>query len=179
MKRIITLLAALLLTAAAFAQHPLLRQRLEIVEIEADADGGAPFEVFWMEADGVNHYYLTVGNLGFGNDYFQFHVDPLYELFLPIGDSIADAIGTLTTLKEFFKQPKGSSMEMPGCLAIGAPTDELQPVKVTFNKALGTRYLEFSIEQADVIRAAFLTKSEIGSLLSGTKFYHKLHPKQQ
>ena len=83
------------------------------------------------------------------------------------------------TLKEFFKQPKGSSMEMPGCLAIGAPTDELQPVKVTFNTALATRYLEFSIEQADVIRAAFLTKSEIGSLLSGTKFYHKLHPKQQ
>lgn len=179
MKRLITLLAALTLTVAAFAQRSLLQPRLEIVEIEADADNAAPFEVFWMEDEGINHYFLSVGNLGIGNNFIQFHVDPLYELFLPLGDSIEEAIETLEMLKEFYKSEKGDYMEMPGCLAIGVPSDELQPIKVTYNRGLGTHYLEFSIENNDVVRATFLTRSNLKALLSGTKFYHKLHPKQK
>ena len=142
MKRLITLLAALTLTVAAFAQRSLLQPRLEIVEIEADADNAAPFQVFWMEDEGVNHYYLSVGNLGVGNNFIQFHVDPLYELFIPLGASIEEAIETLEMLKEFYKRfepvvdktMKARSEHKAGERILGNDPESGKPVSVKIGR---------------------------------------------
>lgn len=198
MKLFKTTLAALLFTllpVAASAQLSKLSQipqRNEIVTIEsedeiADTDfGSAAFggveirEVFDMpDADGNHHYYLSVGHLGFGDDFIQMMIDPVFELFIPLGDTLEEAQQVLEDLKALFKQPKGSSIEVQGCLAFGVPNDKLETVRVTYCKPLVSKLLEFSIQREGYTRASHVLKADIGTLLSGVKFYRKIHPKEK
>lgn len=179
-KSVIFLTAALLLSALpslSQAQDKKLPQRYEIAEVNPDNDD-VTAEVFYMVRDEQRTYYLSVGQLGVGNKVVQINIDPLNELFLPLGNTLDEAIETLGQLKALVKQPKGSSIEMDGCLHWAFPGKDMEKVTVTHVKPLLTHQLEFSVRREDHIRCTYISKSDIGSLLSSVKLYRKLHPKE-
>ncbi|MBO4340272.1 MAG: hypothetical protein J5835_02435 [Bacteroidales bacterium] len=179
MKRIITLIVLAVVCTAAFAQEKkkLFRETTEIAQIE---NGDKEVMVFSMPENGQEHYYLCVGTLGVGDKVIQFNVDPLFNLFIPIGNTLAEAQDTLDQLKELAKQSKGAEMEMVGSVAIGYPDDSLnEPVTVRAFKFLVEKKLEFSVKRGEYFRSAYLTKIDITALANGVKMYRKLHPKQQ
>lgn len=67
MKRFVSVVLLLMWAVAAFAQGSILKQTLEIAEVEVD-DGDVTISVFNMPEEGQNQYYLCVGTLGIGND---------------------------------------------------------------------------------------------------------------
>ena len=181
MKRIlITLLVAVmpLMASAQFLEKA--ANRLEICTVETeygDNSLSGEIEVFQMKDTGK--YWLSVGHLGIGGDIVQLNFDPVYELFIPIGDTIDEAIATMNDLKAFFKAQRRSTKEIKGCLAAGYPSDNMETVTLTSRRLLGSKIMEFSVKRDDLVRANYITKSNFGSLLNGLKFYKKLHPNQK
>ena len=184
MKRIFLILSFLACTFGAFAQETRIPQRLEIVTIELNPDDDAilspteEIEVFCMPEDDVNHYFLSVGHLGIGDDIIQFNIDPIFELFIPLGDTLAEAMESLQEMQALFKGPRGKSIELEGCLAAAFPNDKMEKVTVTYRKVILSNLLEFSVERGDYIRATHIGKSQFNALVSGVKFYRKLHPNE-
>lgn len=183
-KAVVVLLFAVL-PAVAFAQMSKLPQRLELVTVDLELGDQDSFlstqenmEVFNMPKDGVNHYYLSVGHLGIGDDIVQFNIDPIFELFIPIGDTVAESLETLKGLQALFKGPKNQSIEIEGCLAAAFPNDNLEKVTVTFQKVLLTKMLAFSVQRGEYTRATHIPKSQFNSLVTSLKFYRKIHPKE-
>ena len=174
-------LAVLFLAAVpviGFAQDKqLFRQTLEIVEIEHDGDEA--YSVFSMPENGENHYFLTLGHLGIGDDIIQFNIDPLYVLFIPLGDALEDAEETLNQLNELAKLPNGHSMEFDGCLSFPYPNDEeIEAVTVTSSPFLFTKRLKFSVTRGEYVRATYVNRSDIVTMLNGVKLHQKLHPNE-
>ena len=186
MKKLFFVLSLIACSAAAFAQGSKLPQRLELVTVDLNVGDEGSFlsaeenlEVFNMPQDGANHYFLSVGRLGIGNEVVQLDVDPVSELFIPIGDTVAEAMEFLKKLQALYKGPKGTSLEIEGCLAVAFPNDKLEKVTVTYQKVLLTNMLAFSIERQGYIRATHIPKSQFNSLVTSMKFYRKLHPKEK
>lgn len=67
MKRLVSIVLVLMWAVAAFAQGSILKQTLEIAEVEVD-EVDVTISVFNMPEEGQNQYYLCVGTLGIGND---------------------------------------------------------------------------------------------------------------
>jgi len=179
-RKAITVLLLAALPVLASAQQTKIPQRLELIEIETDGNGTVEnFEVFNMPKDGVNQYFLSVGHLGFGDEIIQIQFDPLYELFIPLGNTVTEALASLKEMQKLFKAPKGTSMEVEGSLALAFPNDNREPVTVTHRRFLLTRMLEFSVQREGYIRAAHLNKSDFNALVNGVKLYGKLHPKER
>lgn len=177
MKKTVALFVMLACTFAAFAQGSKMPQRLEIAEIE-DSDGNTTGAVFNLPQEGQNHYWLDVGTLGHGDEVIQVVIDPLSHLYIPLGDTLEEAIETLSKLKEYCKETPGTAMEMKGCLRPLLPDpEEMETVTVTARRAL-SRKLEFSVQRESYLRATYVLKSDLGSLLSSVRFYRKLHPKE-
>ena len=72
MKRLVSNVLVLMWAVAAFAQGSILKQTLEIAEVEVD-DGDVTISVFNMPEEGQNQYCLCVGTLGIGNDVVQYY----------------------------------------------------------------------------------------------------------
>ena len=186
MKKYFLILSLIAWSVSALAQQTKLPQRLELVTVDLELGDEDSFlstqenlEVFNMPVDGVNHYYLSVGHLGIGDDVIQFNIDPIFELFIPIGDTVAESLEYLQGLQALFKGPKGKSMEIEGCLAAAFPDDNLEKVTVTYKNVLLTNVLAFSVERQGYIRATHIPKNQFNSLVKSLKFYRKLHPKEQ
>lgn len=178
MKRIIATIAIALTALSASAQLSKFPQRNEITTIEENEQ--VVLEVFDAPNDSGHHYYLTVGNLGVGDDVIQFQVDPLFELFIPLGETLEEALETLENLKALYKSAPGDSMEISGCLCLGIPKeDQMEPVTVTYRKVLLSKMLEFSVKRGDAVRATHIGRTNFNSAVSGVKFYKKLHPKEK
>ena len=174
------------------AQKSQIPQRNEIVTIETENDlgnissvlellvGGEDIrEIFDVPSeDGFHHYYLSVGHLGFGDETVQLMFDPAFELFIPLGDTLDEALISLDKLQDLFKQPKGTSMQVQGCLSLGTPGDKLETVTVTYRKPLLSKMLEFTVQRDGYIRSSHVQKGDFSSLIGGVKFYRKLHPKE-
>lgn len=175
MKRFLSIFIVLVWAAAAFAQEPRIPQRLELVELEVN-EGEVTLEVFNMPENDLNQYFLTVGHLGIGDDIIQFQFDPIFELFLPLGDNLDDAQAALGQLQDLFKQTPGTSLEVSGCLAAAFPNDKREPVKVTYRKVLLSRMLEFSVERDGYIRATHISRSDFNSIVNSLKLYRRIHP---
>lgn len=175
MKRFISILVVLCVTVTAFAQDNVLRQRLELAEVEIN-DGELELEVFQMEDNG--HYYLSVGHLGIGDDIIQLNFDPVFELFIPLGETLAEAVGKMDQLKEFYGESSGTSMEVDGCLSAAYPNDKWEPVKVTSRRFLFSKMLEFSVERDGFIRATHIDRSDFKALVTSLKLYRKIHPNE-
>lgn len=178
MKRILIAMIALACSLAASAQVSKMPQRVEIIQIENEGD--ATFvELFNSPKDGQNHYFLSVGRLGIGGKVVQINIDPLSELFIPLGDTLEEAMESLKDLQALFKTSPGTSREISGCVAIGFPKEDLEPVTVTYRKELLNKLLEFSVTRGEYIRSAQVAKSDLGSLVTSLKLHRKLHPKQK
>ena len=181
MNKHIKLALSLLLLSAfpmlSFAQEAKIPQRLEIVEIDADEED-TQLEIFAIPSDGQNSYYLSVGDLGVGNKVVQIHFDPLFELFIPLGSTLEEAEETLQQMKALFKQSKGDTMQVTGCLDLAFPREKVETVTITYTRFLLSHMLEFSVEREGYLRATHITRSQFKSLVSGLKLYRKLHPKE-
>ena len=178
MKKILYIFLALAWTVSAFAQDNKIPQRLEIVTIDDD-DDDAVLEMFDMPTDGQSHYFLSVGHLGFGDEIIQVQLDPLFELFLPLGDTLDEAQEALGQMQDLFKQSVGTSIEVTGNLALGYPRDDREPVKVAYKRFLLSRMLEFSVERDGYMRAAHIGRADFNSLITSLKLYRKIHPNEK
>lgn len=177
MKSIIKVFAVLLLAVmpviASAQDKKILKQTIEITEIEHE--DGTEVSVFYMPD--FDQYYLEVGNMGVGGEIVQINFDPIFVLFIPLGSTIEEAQAKLEQFKEHAKGPRGARMETLGVLAFGYPNEEeLEPVTVTARRLLITRQLEFSVTRGEWIRAAYMDRADIVSLLNGVKLHRKLHP---
>jgi len=177
MKKILSIFLALTLATASFAQTTKIPQRLELVQLEDD-NGSTELEVFNMPEEGQNHYFLSVGHLGIGDDIIQFNIDPIFELFIPLGDTVSDALVKLQEFQGLFKGMPGDCLETEGCLSAAFPKGELEPVQVAYRKLILSRMLEFSVQRGDYIRSTTIPRASFNSMISSLKFYQKLHPNE-
>lgn len=179
MKRLISILILLALSTAAFAQGSILKQTLEIAEVEIN-DGAVSLSVFDMPEEDQHQYYLCVGTLGIGDDFIQLNIDPVFQLFIPLGGSLIEAQAKLEEFKAIVKQPAGTELETIGTLALANPsTGELEPVFVTSRRFLTQKIIEFSIRRYGYVRATHVPKVDFSSLITSVKLYRKLHPKEK
>lgn len=182
MKKFIISLALACVTVFTFAQtSKVLRPRLEIAEVTSE-ENNIDLEIFYMDDENPRTYYLSLGNLGIGGGIVQIDIDPVFELFIPLGGTLEEAQAKMEEIKAFYKLPKRSKAEIQGCFAAVYPTEELIPVTVTSRRFLFSKVLEFSIPtpgSETVVRATHVSKSNFSGLLGSLKIYRKLHPKQQ
>lgn len=179
MKRIICVIAVLFTTVAAFAQGSILKQTLDIAEVEIN-DGQVTLSVFNMPEEGQNHYYLCVGTLGIGDDFIQLQIDPVFQLFIDLGGTLAEAQAKLETMKALASEPAGTELEAVGFLALANPSmAEPEPVYMTSRRFLTQKLVEFSVKRNGFIRATHIGRMDIGSLLSSVKLYRKIHKKEK
>ena len=177
---LVLLCAVLPILSYAQDSNSILRQRMEITEIE-EGEGDhicTRLEVFYMNDESPRTYYLSVGNLGIGNDIVQIKFDPIYELFIPLGGNLDEAIAKLQEIKDFYKEPRLAQMEITGCLAPLYPNDNYEPVTLTRRNLVLTKLAEFSVPRDGMVRATYISRANIATLLSGVKFYQKLHPNE-
>lgn len=175
---LITLLLAVIpmMASAQILEKAAQRSEIATVETELEDMPTTELQVFRMDNDGS--YWLSVGHLGVGIDIIQIQFDPVYELFIPLGNTLDEALETLSDLQAFYKKPKQSTMEVQGCLAAIVPNDNLEPVTVTSRRFLTSKILSFSVIRDDLVRATYISRSDFGSLVLSVKMYRKIHPKE-
>ena len=173
----VLLLAAMPILASAQGLQALKDLRT-VTEVEIN-DGAMKLSVFSLPEDGQKHYYLSVGKMGLGNEVVQVQVDPLSVLYIPLGDTLKDAMATLEEMKGLFKKDVGESIVTEGCLTPVYPkTDSFEPVTVSHYRPLLTHQLEFRIDREKYLLVTHIDRSDFNSIVSGVKFYSKLHPKE-
>lgn len=155
-----------------------LSKRNEIAVIEDD-NGYKQLEIFSMDRDEGEAYFLSVGSLGYGDDIVQVYGDPIHELFIPLGSTLEEAEAMLQQLKDFCKQPKGATTEITGCLSKFVPDDNFEKVTLTHTRSLWNNQIRFSVEREGELRATFVSRSDINTMLSSLKWYRQLHPKKK
>ena len=116
--------------------------------------------------------------MGIGNKVVQVELDPVYQLYIPLGDNITDAVAYMEELKTLFKEPKGTKREIQGSFKPFFPGENLETIQVFKYKPLLTNQLQFVIERDGYERVAYLSKSDFNTLLSGLKFHGKLYPSE-
>ena len=179
MKRIVSTVLVLAWTVVAFAQGSILKQTLEIAEVEVN-DGEVSLSVFDMPEEGQHQYFLCVGTLGIGDDFIQLQIDPVFQLFLPLGGTLDEAQAKLEAFRDIAKEPAGTEMETVGTLALGNPsTGEPEPVYLTSRRFIFQRLVEFSVRRNGYVRATHVGKSDMGSLISSVKLYRMIHPDEE
>ncbi|MBO4434565.1 MAG: hypothetical protein J5769_03825 [Bacteroidales bacterium] len=178
MKRIFATIALACVTVCAFAQGSIgiFRPRLEIASYEEDEN--TVMEVFYMNDESPRVYYLSVGNLGIGSNIIQIGFDPVYELFIPLGGTLEEVLFRLQELKDFCKQPKGTTMEIQGLFSVAYPTGDPVTITATSRRFIFTKQLEFSIptEKEGVVRATRMSRGKFNGIIASAKMYKFIHP---
>ena len=176
LKVMLSVLVAML-PMGLFAQQNTLPLIDEISEIE-DSDGNMSIAVFAYNVDGNTRIYLNVGPLGIGDEVVQVQFDPVYMLYIPLGETFTEAMETLVRMQELFRETPGTVTEYEGNFAPFVPTEKLETVRVTLRKVLFSRKLEFALERDGFIRATYVSKSDFNSLLFNLKLNSKLYTKR-
>lgn len=183
MKRVFAILVLISVSIFAFAQKSdipsqIFRNRVEIAE--SSDENTTPISVFYMYDESPRMYYLSVGDLGVGTDLLQVNFDPVYELFIPLGGTIEEAVAKLNEIKALYKMPRRESVEMQANFAPLYPNGELITVTVTSRQILLGKALEFSIPTGSegVVRATHIYRSDLFGLVTALKIYKKLHPRE-
>ena len=175
LKKTLAILLFALMPLFAPAQDATIPFRMEITHAKTGS-GQGQIEAFQLIKDGESSYYLSVGHLGVGDGVVQIQFDPLFELFIPLGDTLDEAIGTMEKMKEYYDKSSDNSFEVEGCLAVAFPTDEMQTVTLVPTRVLLTRYLCFKLVYEGYERNTYVARSNFMSILSGLKFYRTIHP---
>ena len=177
MKKVFSTLLVLMWTVTAFAQSSIWTQEIDvIVELEID-NGSTTLSVFNMPQEEQDQYYLCVGSLGIGDDFVQLRIDPVSQLFIPLGNTLEDAQAKMEEIKAVASEPRGTVVETSGILAVASPAlGDPEPVYLTARRVLLSRKVEFSVQRNGYVRATYVTRSDLGSLLSSVKFHRQLHP---
>lgn len=178
-KLLLTMVAALLIAAAPTAASAQVEKLPQIYEIAEVTDNGAMLQAFSMIKDSVRTYYLTVGNLGIGNEVVQFNIDPFSNLYIPLGNSLDEAVESLERIKAMYKEPNNSTSTIKGCLEWAFPGKDVETVTVVHTKNLLSNSLRFSVEREGYLRATYVDKSNFNSIVSSVKFYRKMHKRER
>lgn len=171
----LTLLSAIFCATGLFAQTGKLPTVIEIVSVENE-NTDETVAVVNIPIEGVDHYWLHVGNMGIGGKVFQINLDPVDQLYIPLGDNVTDAIASMEELKTLFKEPKGTMREIQGSFKPFFPGEKLETVQAIKHKPLLTNQLQFVIEREGHLRVAYISKSDFDSLLRGLKFHASIRP---
>jgi len=183
MKRILATLALALVAVLALAQNSsvssILRPRVEIAECSSE-ENNMEMEVFYMNDESPRMYYLSLGGLGVGTDIIQVEYDPVYEVFIPLGGNLEEALAKMKEIKALYNMPRRQSTEMTGYFSALYPGGEPVTFTVTSRRLLASKILEFSIPTATdgIVRATHVYKGNFNSLTSVLKIYKGLHPKE-
>ena len=180
MRKLIAALAMALAATLVYAQNPsILRPRIEIVSA-SDEDSGPGLEVFYMGDEDPRMYYLSLGYLAIGSEMVQVYIDPLTELFVPLGGTVEEALARLEEIKDLFKMLKGQAADIETLVSMFYPGGDTVTARVVARKFLVSKVLEFSIPTGEegLVRAAFVGKSDLGGLIVSLKLYRKIHPKE-
>ena len=174
MKKLYVLVLLSLLYCGAFAQQKGIPVVMEIAQVSTRYDEPS-LEVLQMPENEHDRYFLLAGTMGIGNAVIQFHIDPINKLYIPLGDTLSQAVETLQDLQEMFKNPD-ETREIQGCFVPLFPDDSRETVRVTSRKQLLGRILEFTIDREDHLRSTSVSRSDFNTLLFAVKGYQKLHP---
>ena len=109
----------------------------------------------------------------------QVQLDPIFELFIPLGETLTEALDRMKTMQSWYKMSRKESKIIEGCLSAAFPNDVYETVVVTRRQFLTAKVLEFGIEREGYVRAAHIGKMDFSSLVTSLKLYKKLHPKEQ
>lgn len=164
-----------LCAAGLLAQTSKLPTVIDIVSVE-DENTGDSVEIVNIPVEGVNYYWLHLGEMGIGNRTVQINLDPFYQLYIPLGENITGAVATMEEIKTLFKEPNGTTREIQGSFKPFFPGDNLETVKAIKYKPLLTNQIQFVIERDGYLRVTYISKSDFNSLLRGLKLHGKLHP---
>lgn len=176
MKKFIITAFVFLWTVTSFAQGTLWRETTEIASVDIN-DGDVHLSVLNMPEEGRNQYFLCVGTLGFGDDFIQVGLDPVSQLFIPLGGTLEEAQARLEEIKDLAMQEKGTVKEVEGVLTVGNPSmGDPETVYLTARRYFLSRLIEFSVQRNGYLRATHVTKGEMGSLLTSLKIHRKIHP---
>ena len=177
-KKAIILFVALFCAAGLLAQTSKLPTVIDIVSVE-DENTGDSVEIVNIPVEGVNYYWLHLGEMGIGNRTVQINLDPVYQLYIPLGENITGAVATMEELKTLFKEPNGTTREIQGSFKPFFPGENLETVKAIKYKPLLTNQIQFVIERDGYLRVTYISKSDFNSLLRGLKLHGKLHPSEK
>lgn len=171
----VVFLLALMPVLASAQNSKLLKDYYTIFELSHD-EGNVRITVFSLPENGQDHYFLSLGNMGHGNEVIQIYIDPVSELFIPLGETLAEAQAKLEEIRSLARKPVGESMEIIGNFAVAIPTNEPETITVTHVRPILGHKLEFTIRRENYILATHVSKSDFGSIVSGVKVYRKIHP---
>ena len=176
------LIALLLAVMPVVASAQILEKaakRMELVSVESEIGEAFTTELSVFQMDDDHSYWLSVGHPGIGSELVQLRFDPVYEMFIPLGDTLDQAIETMKDLLEIYKKPRLYSTEVQGCLSAMYPNGEkLEPVTITSRRVLLTKILSFAVQRDDFVRSTFIDRSDFNSLVTSLKLYKKIHPKE-
>lgn len=178
MKKAIILFVALFCAAGLLAQTSKLPTVIDIVSVE-DENTGDSVEIVNIPVEGDNYYWLHLGEMGIGDRTVQINLDPVYQLYIPLGENITGAVATMEELKTLFKEPNGTTREIQGSFKPFFPGENLETVKAIKCKPLLTNQIQFVIERDGYLRVTYISKSDFNSLLRGLKLHGKLHPSEK
>ncbi|MBR1799145.1 MAG: hypothetical protein IJ761_04520 [Bacteroidales bacterium] len=181
LERVSLLLIFATFAATSTAQEVNLKDLLqlrEIVSIEEDVEQNVHFEIVALDSDSTSQYFLSLGHLGVGNNIIQFHVDPIFTLYIKLGNTLAESIERIEELIEQIKAEPGTATETTGYISLGAPNEHPETVTITTRKPLLSRHLQFSVQRDGYIRATDIRTSQLKSLRTSLKLYKKLHKKE-
>lgn len=167
-------LLAVIPSMASAQESKRWNQRFEIVELEDDSE----YEIFAMRDNGESEYFLSVGHLGVGDSVVQLQIDPLFNLFVPLGSSLEEALATLLDYKALVNNTDATK-EIKAYLAVAVPDEKVEDVTVIARKALLRRYLDFCVQRDGYTRSAYLSKGELNSLILSLRTYKAIHPKEK
>ena len=64
------------------------------------------------------------GRLTYGDQIVQVRIDPISELFIPLGNTLEESANTLAKFQDIFKSDPGTSLEIEGCVRVGFPKED-------------------------------------------------------
>ena len=181
MKRVFATLVLAFVAVLALAQNSsvssILRPRIEIAEC---SENDMEMEVFYMNDESPRLYYLSLGNLGVGTGIIQIDYEPVYEVFIPLGGNLEEALAKMKEIKALYSMPRRQSTEMTGLFSALYPDGEPVTFTVTSRRLLASKILEFSIptKTEGIVRATHVYKGNFNSLMGALKLYKGLHPKE-
>ena len=91
-KILVSLLVAVMPLTASAQILQKAAQRMELATLETEVGGVPNVELMVFKMQDAGTYWLSVGHLGIGGDLVQLRFDPVYELFIPLGNSLDEAI---------------------------------------------------------------------------------------
>ena len=106
-------------------------------------------------------------------------IDPVFQLFIPLGETLEGAQTKLEEFRAVASEPAGTVLETVGVLALGNPTTgDPEPVYVTSRRFIFQRIIEFSVQRNGYVRATHIGRGDFGTIVSGVKWYRKIHPNE-